>query len=105
MRSSDHGALRLAEAVKRAYEMGETDYSLSPLALFDADGAPVGKIRDGDSVIFCCRRGEREIELTEAFTERSISQSRLRMSSSRAASSTVWPSLAAVRAMVSSFSS
>ncbi|MBE5808977.1 MAG: phosphoglycerate mutase (2,3-diphosphoglycerate-independent) [Clostridiales bacterium] len=69
MRSSDHGALRLAEAVKRAYEMGETDYSLSPLALFDADGAPVGKIRDGDSVIFCCRRGEREIELTEAFTD------------------------------------
>ena len=26
-------------------------------------------INDGDSVIFCCRRGEREIELTEAFTE------------------------------------
>src|SRR5690606_35288075 len=23
----------------------------------------------GDTVIFCCRRGEREIELTEAFTE------------------------------------
>ena len=32
-------------------------------------GVPVGKIQDGDSVIFCCRRGEREIELTEMFTD------------------------------------
>ncbi len=30
---------------------------------------PLGRIKDGDAVIFCCRRGEREIELTEAFTE------------------------------------
>ena len=30
---------------------------------------PLGRIKDGDSVIFCCRRGEREIQLTEAFTE------------------------------------
>jgi len=29
----------------------------------------VGRIECGDSVIFCCRRGEREIQLTEAFTE------------------------------------
>ena len=29
----------------------------------------MGKIKDGDQVIFCCRRGEREIELTDAFVD------------------------------------
>ena len=63
------GGEQLARAVERAYAQGGTDYSLEPMALVDGQGTPVGKIQNGDSVIFCCRRGEREIELTEAFTE------------------------------------
>jgi 2,3-bisphosphoglycerate-independent phosphoglycerate mutase len=43
---------------------------LEPLVLMDGQGQPAGCIQDGDAVIFCCRRGEREIELTEAFVER-----------------------------------
>ena len=69
MASIDRGALALARAVEAAYAQGQTDYTLEPMARVDAAGAPVGKIGDGDSVIFCCRRGEREIELTEAFTD------------------------------------
>ena len=64
-----HGGEALARAVEAAYGRGETDYSLEPMVLVDDAGAPVGKIRDGDHVVFCCRRGEREIELTEAFTD------------------------------------
>ena len=64
------GARGLAEAVRRLYAEGETDYSLEPLVLVDDAGLPLGRIRGGDSVVFCCRRGEREVELTEAFTER-----------------------------------
>jgi 2,3-bisphosphoglycerate-independent phosphoglycerate mutase len=63
------GASILAEAVKDLYAAGQTDYSLEPIVLTDAQGRPVGRITDGDAVIFCCRRGEREIQLTEAFTE------------------------------------
>ena len=63
-----HGAARLAEGVKTLYAEGQTDYSLEPLVLVDEQGQPVGRIADGDAVIFCCRRGEREVELTEAFT-------------------------------------
>jgi 2,3-bisphosphoglycerate-independent phosphoglycerate mutase len=63
------GARALAGAVKELYSAGQTDYSLEPIILSDARGNPVGRIADGDAVIFCCRRGEREIELTEAFTE------------------------------------
>ncbi len=65
----DRGALALARAVEAAYAQGQTDYTLEPMVRVDADGAPVGKIKNGDSVVFCCRRGEREIELTEAFTD------------------------------------
>jgi len=63
-----HGGVQLAEAVKRAYATGLDDYHLEPMVLTE-HGVPVGKIQDGDSVIFCCRRGEREIELTEMFTD------------------------------------
>ena len=69
MENADRGALALAKAVEAAYEQGQTDYSLEPMVRLDDNGQPVGRIRNGDSVIFCCRRGEREIELTEAFTE------------------------------------
>ena len=62
------GGAQLAEAVKKAYELGQDDYHLEPMLLVE-DGKPVGKISDGDAAIFCCRRGEREIELTEMFTE------------------------------------
>ena len=64
-----HGGEALARAVEKAYEQGGTDYSLEPMSLYGADGKPVGKVKDGDHVVFCCRRGEREIELTEAFTD------------------------------------
>lgn len=63
-----HGGTALADAVKKAYQTGQIDYSLSPLSLYQ-NGSAVGKIKDGDSVIFCCRRGEREIELTDFFVD------------------------------------
>ena len=63
-----HGGSQLAKAVQRAYDEGLDDYHLEPMVLTE-NGRPVGKIQDGDSVIFCCRRGEREVELTEMFTD------------------------------------
>ncbi len=69
-----HGATALAEAVRAAYAGGQTDYSLEPLVAVDETGAALGRIEDGDAVVFCCRRGEREIQLTEAFTEPGFSR-------------------------------
>ncbi len=63
------GGSELAGAVRQCYTEGQTDYALEPLVLTDEKGQPIGRIADGDSVIFCCRRGEREIQLTEAFVE------------------------------------
>ncbi len=67
---SFHGGEALAKAVENAYVQGQTDYSLEPMVLVDEKEEPVGKIKNGDHVVFCCRRGEREIELTEAFTDK-----------------------------------
>src|SRR5512140_900707 len=68
------GANALAEGVRTLYAEGQTDYSLDPLILVDGDGKPIGRVQDGDAVIFCCRRGEREIELTEAFSDPNFNQ-------------------------------
>ncbi|MBQ4425475.1 MAG: alkaline phosphatase family protein [Lachnospiraceae bacterium] len=62
------GGEALARAVEKVYESGKLDYHLEPLNLWE-DGAPVGTVKPGDGVIFCCRRGEREVELTDAFTD------------------------------------
>lgn len=59
----------IADIVRAMYREGQTDYSLEPIVLVDQQGRPVGCVEDGDAVIFCCRRGEREIQLTEAFTD------------------------------------
>ncbi len=59
----------MAEAVRAAYRAGEEDEAMEPRVLVDADGQPVGRIGDGDACIFYDIRGEREIELTQAFTE------------------------------------
>lgn len=58
----------MGEAVRERYRAGEDDEALEPLVLFEG-GEPVGRIADGDYVIFYDIRGEREVELTEAFVD------------------------------------
>lgn len=72
--SRTRGGRALAAAVRESYREGGTDYSLDPVVAVDSNGKPIGRVQDGDSVIFCCRRGEREVELTEAFTEKGFSR-------------------------------
>ena len=69
---SSHGGTELASAVGELYAAGQTDYSIEPIILVDMHGNPIGRIGDGDLVIFCCRRGEREIQLTEAFVDQEL---------------------------------
>ncbi|HPI02005.1 MAG TPA: sulfatase-like hydrolase/transferase [Bacillota bacterium] len=55
--------------LREGYMRGEQDYHLRPLVKWDGEN-PIGRIKDGDCVIFCCRRGDREVQLTEAFSEK-----------------------------------
>jgi len=59
----------LEELIRDQYEEeGITDYWIEPL-ISCKGGRAVGRISDGDTVLFCCRRGEREVQLTESFVE------------------------------------
>ena len=62
----------MAEAVRAAYRRGEEDEAMEPMVRVDEEGKPIGRIGDGDYVIFYDIRGEREIELTASFTEASF---------------------------------
>jgi 2,3-bisphosphoglycerate-independent phosphoglycerate mutase len=69
---SDLPTYPLAEAVRAAYRAGEDDETMEPLVRVDGaqgPGAPIGRIQDGDYVIFYDLRGEREVELTQAFVD------------------------------------
>ena len=68
-----HSARLMMQAMEKLYDKGHTDYWLPPLVLVDRHGS-VGRVRSGDSLIFCCRRGEREIQLTRAFVEKEFAE-------------------------------
>jgi 2,3-bisphosphoglycerate-independent phosphoglycerate mutase len=70
----DHSGRILAQTVREMLAAGQTDYSFEPVILAAADGSPRGRIQENDAVVFCCRRGEREIQLTEAFTDPNLNQ-------------------------------
>lgn len=62
----------LRACIEQLYAEGHSAYGLPPIVA-SRNGNPVGRIRPGDSVVFCCRRGEREVQLTEAFTDPAFS--------------------------------
>ncbi|MEX2536562.1 MAG: 2,3-bisphosphoglycerate-independent phosphoglycerate mutase [Trueperaceae bacterium] len=53
-------------AVEMAYERGETDEFIEPTVLVDRAGEPVGRVSDGDAVIFFNFRADRARQLTYA---------------------------------------
>ncbi|MBU0754535.1 MAG: phosphoglycerate mutase (2,3-diphosphoglycerate-independent), partial [Planctomycetes bacterium] len=63
----------ISEAVRSAYHQGEEDEKMEPLVLENEQGEPIGRIGPGEYVIFYDIRGEREIQLTECFTDPSFS--------------------------------
>jgi 2,3-bisphosphoglycerate-independent phosphoglycerate mutase len=53
-------------AIQRSYESDITDEFIKPVVIVDANGAPIGPVRDGDSVIFFNFRADRMRQLTRA---------------------------------------
>jgi 2,3-bisphosphoglycerate-independent phosphoglycerate mutase len=86
-KTGDRDPHPLAEAVRAVYRAGEDDETMEPLVRVDATGHPIGRIQDGDYVIFYDIRGEREIELTQAFVDDEFSHF------ARAPSSTHWATM------------
>ncbi len=59
-------AARAGTLVADAYAAGTTDEFIEPGAIVDADGMPIGPLRDGDAVIFFNFRADRARQLTQA---------------------------------------
>jgi 2,3-bisphosphoglycerate-independent phosphoglycerate mutase len=54
------------DAVQRSYAAGVTDEFIKPVVIVDADGAAIGPIRDGDSMIVFNFRADRVRQITRA---------------------------------------
>lgn len=62
----------LVNAIKRAYKKGQEDEALEPIVAVDSSGQALGRLKQGDYVIFYDIRGEREKELTESLVQQSF---------------------------------
>src|SRR5690625_5461029 len=59
--------------IDECYADGIFDEFVDPVVMVDEQGDPVGKVVDGDSIIFCNFRPDRAIQLSRAFSEPSFS--------------------------------
>lgn len=59
-------------AVQRSYDRGVTDEFIEPITIVDAEGRPVGLIRDEDACVFFNFRADRAREMTMALTDATL---------------------------------
>jgi 2,3-bisphosphoglycerate-independent phosphoglycerate mutase len=62
----------IVEAMQQSYDNGVTDEFMKPIVVTDRDGEPVGKLKDGDVVIFFNFRNDRARELTIVLTQQDM---------------------------------
>ncbi|MBE7157471.1 MAG: 2,3-bisphosphoglycerate-independent phosphoglycerate mutase [Rhodospirillales bacterium] len=68
-------ATSAADVVRRSYAAGTTDEFIEPVTIVsETNGAPVGLIRDDDSVVMFNYRADRAREITMALTDASLAQ-------------------------------
>ena len=62
------------KALEASYAAGVTDEFVKPAVMTDADGSPVGRIRDGDAVVFFNFRADRAREMTLALNDPNLAE-------------------------------
>jgi 2,3-bisphosphoglycerate-independent phosphoglycerate mutase len=62
----------LLAAIQKSYDNGVTDEFIKPIVNVDEAGEPVGKIEEGDVVVFFNFRNDRAKELTIALTQKDL---------------------------------
>lgn len=63
-----------ADVIKDSYEQNVFDEFMIPTVMTDDNDNPVGKVEDGDSIIFYNFRPDRAIQISRAFTERDFKE-------------------------------
>lgn len=62
----------LVESVQESYDNGITDEFIEPIVKVDANGNPIGLLRNGDVIIFFNFRTDRGRELTQVLSQRAF---------------------------------
>ncbi len=62
----------MVEAMQRSYDMEVTDEFVKPIVRIDAEGQPIGRIKEGDMVVFFNYRNDRAKELTIVLTQQDM---------------------------------
>lgn len=62
----------IVKAIEESYLEGVTDEFIKPVVVVDGNGLPVGRIKDGDVVIFFNFRNDRARELTIALSQKDL---------------------------------
>ncbi|MBN2862000.1 MAG: 2,3-bisphosphoglycerate-independent phosphoglycerate mutase [Bacteroidales bacterium] len=65
-------ATDIIKAMQKSYDEGITDEFMKPIVMVNNSGSPVGKIEEGDVVVFFNFRNDRAKELTIALTQKDM---------------------------------
>jgi 2,3-bisphosphoglycerate-independent phosphoglycerate mutase len=65
-------ALNIVEAMQESYNGGFTDEFMKPVVVTDKDGNAIGKVKEGDVIVFFNFRNDRAKELTIALTQKDM---------------------------------
>jgi len=60
------------EAMQESYNKGVTDEFMKPIVVTDGQGNPIGKIKEGDVIVFFNYRNDRAKEITIALTQKDM---------------------------------
>ena len=62
----------ILQTIQESYDAGVTDEFVQPIVMVDADNEPIGKIKEGDVVVFFNFRNDRAKEITIALTQKDM---------------------------------
>jgi 2,3-bisphosphoglycerate-independent phosphoglycerate mutase len=62
----------ITDAMQESYDKGVTDEFMKPIVVIDNEGKPVGKVKEGDVIVFFNFRNDRAKELTIALTQKDM---------------------------------
>ena len=62
----------ILDAMQESYDAGVTDEFMKPIVVTDNNGKPIGKIKEGDVIVFFNFRNDRAKELTIALTQKDM---------------------------------
>ncbi|MDQ1297385.1 MAG: 2,3-bisphosphoglycerate-independent phosphoglycerate mutase [Bacteroidota bacterium] len=65
-------ATDILDAMQKSYDSGVTDEFMKPIVIIDNSGNPVGRVKEGDVIVFFNFRNDRAKELTIALTQKDM---------------------------------